>query len=64
MKTKTVFMHFVSGSIEEVALASTPDGFTMTKITSQASDDEKIEALADAEFLLGFGPIVSESGLR
>ena len=28
------------------------------------SDDEKIEALADAEFLLGFGPIVSEAGLR
>ncbi len=52
-KTKSVFMYYVPGAIEKVALASTPDGFTMTKIASQASDDEKIEALADAEFLLG-----------
>jgi len=64
MKTKTVFMHFTSGTIEEVALASTPDGFTMTKIRSQASDDEKIAALADAEILLGLFPIVSEAVLR
>jgi phosphoglycerate dehydrogenase-like enzyme len=63
-KTKTVFMHMASGTIEEIALASTPAGFTMAKIRSQASDHEKIEALADAEVLLGFGPIVSEAVLR
>jgi len=63
MKTRAVFMHMVPGSIEDIALASTPDGFTMSKIRSQASDDEKIEALADAEFLLGFGPILSEAVL-
>jgi phosphoglycerate dehydrogenase-like enzyme len=63
-KTKAVFMHLAPGTIEEVALASTPEGFTMTKISSQASDAEKIEALADAEVLLGWGPIVSEAVLR
>lgn len=63
-KTKTVFMHYTPGSIVDIAHASTPDGFTMTSIASQASDHEKIEALADAEFLLGFAPIVSEAVLR
>ncbi len=61
---KTVFMHYVGGTIEDVAMASVPGGFSMTRVLSQASDEEKIELLKDAEYLIGFGPLLSEDVLK
>lgn len=46
------------------AIATAPAEFNISTLHNQASDDEKIEKLKDAEFILGVFPALSEAVLR
>lgn len=61
---KVVFITALPHILDEHALATTPDGFTTVTVSNEATDEEKIATLADADFIFGYGPALSEPVLR
>ena len=62
-KAKVVFMTSLPRKLEEFARLTTPKGFVTTAIASKAREDEKIEVLSDADFILGLFQNLSEAVL-
>lgn len=61
---KVVFVTALPHMMDEHAHATTPEGFTTITVSNEATDDEKIAALADADFIFGCMPALSEPVLR
>ena len=59
-----VFVTELSAELNDQVVRSTPAGLTTLMIPNRLSDDEKIAALTDADFILSFGGTFSERVLR
>ena len=61
---KVVFVTELSDELNHQVIRATPEGLTTLLIPNRISDDEKIEALQDADFILSFRGTFSERVLR
>jgi D-3-phosphoglycerate dehydrogenase len=61
---KVVFVTEWSDELNDQVIRSTPAGLTAMMVPNRVSDDEKIAALTDADFLLSYGGTFSERVLR
>lgn len=61
---KVVFVTELSDELNDQVVRSTPAGLTTIMVPNRISDDEKIAALMDADFILSFGGTFSERVLR
>lgn len=61
---KVVFVTAAPAYLNKQVIEAIPDGLNVVMVPNQASDDEKIDALKDADFILTFFGTLSERVLR
>jgi glyoxylate reductase len=63
-KAKVVFIHGIAPKLAGVIASHTPDNMTTVVVDRDASDDEKVEAVKDADFLVIYTPTFSDRVLQ
>ena len=63
-KAKVVFIHGIAPKLADVIASHTPDNMTTVVVERDASEDEQVEAVKDADFLVIYTPTFSDRVLR
>ena len=61
---KVVLLHGLPPKVLEAVISYNPEGFTTVAVDSDSSEDEQIEAVRDADFIILAGAKLSDRGLR